>query len=194
MTSVFPKSEEELVFATRKKLRIIYFSILALFVCAFLFMIIFNIIMVDSYRDRSYVEPFKWISVGISVVFGWYSIFFWSTTYKYTKNYALMFKNIKEGLKDKGEGVFTGYTFEIRTKDGVEFYSMKLRCEPKDRRYDSVARELLVYREVPPIPLAYGQKIKFITHSNILIAFEADDPTKTANADGQPNKENNSEE
>lgn len=89
-----------------------------------------------------------------------------------------MFKNIKEGLKDKGEGVFAGYTFEIRTKDGVEFYSMKLRCEPKDRRYESVVRELLVYREVPPIPLAYGQKIKFIAHSNILIAFEADDPTK----------------
>ncbi len=178
MTSVFPKSEEYLVLGTRKKMRIFYFTIFAIYVCAFVFMIGFNLVMVFNYRDRSYVELFKWITVGISVVFGWFSVFFWSTKYKYTKQYALMFKNINEGLKDQGEGIFVGYTFEIRTKDGVEFYSMKLRCEPKDRRFDSVVRELLVYREVPPIPLAYGQKVKFITHSNILIAFEADDPTK----------------
>jgi len=178
LTSVFSKAEEKLAFKTRKRMRILYFTILALYVSAFLFMIIFELVMVFNYRNRSFTEIFKWTAVGISVLFGWFSVFFWCTKYHYTKKYALMFKNIKEGLKDKGEGVFAGYTFEIRTKDGVEFYSMKLRCEPKDRRYESVVRELLVYREVPPIPLAYGQKIKFIAHSNILIAFEADDPTK----------------
>lgn len=178
LISVFPKSEEISAYKTRNRLRVLYFSILAVYVCAFLFMIIFDLIMVFNYRDRSYTELFKWLTVGISVLFGWFSIFFWSTTYNYTKKYVLMFKNINEGLKDHGEGEFAGYVFEVRTKDGVEFYSMKLKCEAKDRRFDSVLREVLVYREVPPIPLVYGQKIKFVTHSNILIAFEADDPTK----------------
>ena len=178
LTSVFPKSEEFLVYRTRKRMRIFYFSILALYVTAFLFMIGFDLVMVFNYRDRTYTEIFKWTSVGISVLFGWFSIFFWSTKYHYTKKYALMFKNINEGLKDHGEGIFVGYVFEIRTKDGVEFYSMKLKCEAKDRRYDSVVREILVYREVPPIPLGVGQKIKFVTHSNILIAFEAENLQK----------------
>lgn len=177
LTSVFPKSEQLLALKTRKKLRIFYFSVLALYLSAFLFMIIFDLVRVYSYRDRSFTEIFKWTTLGISVLFGWFSVFFWSTKYKYVKKYALMFKNINEGLKDKGEGVFVGYVFEIRTKDGVEFYSMKLRCEPKDRRYDSVTRELLIYRQVPPIPLGYGQKVKFIAHSNILIAFETENPT-----------------
>ncbi len=178
MTSVFSKAEEYLAQRTRKRMRILYFSILAVYVLAFLFMIIFDLIMVFNYRNRSFTEIFKWTTVGMSILFGWFSVFFWGTKYHYTKKYALMFKNIKEGLKDKSEGVFVGYTFEIRTKDGVEFYSMKLRCEGKDRRYDSVVREVLVYREVPPIPLAFGQKIKFITHSNILIAFEAEEIAK----------------
>ena len=62
---------------------------------------------------------------------------------------------------------------------------MKVKCEAKDRRFDAVERELLVYREVPPIRIAFGQKIKFITHSNILIAFETEEI---------PQKENEKEE
>ncbi len=175
LTSVFPKTEEFLVFRTRKRMRIFYFTLLAIYVIGVMFMLVFNLIMVNNYGIRDYIEVCKWTTVGVSLAFGWFSIFFWCTKYRYTKSYANLFKSIKNGLKDKSEGVFTGFVFEIRTKDGVEFYSMKVKCEPKDRRFETVDREILIYREVPPLPVAYGQKIRFITHSNILIAFEIED-------------------
>ncbi len=181
MISVFPKTEEFLVNRTVKRLKIFYFTILAIFVVGVLFMLGLNLIRVQYYQDRSYIEICKWITLATGIAFSFFSVFFWSTKYKYTKKYAIMFKNFKTGLKDRGEGIFTGYVFEVRTKDGVEFYSMKVKCEAKDRRFDAVDRELLVYREVPPIRIAYGQKIKFITHSNILIAFETEELPKKEN-------------
>ena len=178
MLAVFPQIEEFLVFRAIKRLRILYFSILAIFVVGILFMLVFNMIMVENYQDRSYIELCKWISLGLSVPFSIFSVFFWNTKYRYTKNHAKMFKDFRSGLKSNGEGIFTGFVFQIKTKDGVEFYTMKVKCEAKDRRYNATDRELLVYKEVPPMRIAYGQKVKFITHSNILLAYEVEEEKK----------------
>ena len=92
-----------------------------------------------------------------------------------------MFKDFRSGLKSNGEGIFTGFVFQIKTKDGVEFYTMKVKCEAKDRRYNATDRELLVYKEVPPMRIGFGQKVKFITHSNILLAYEVEEKKESEN-------------
>jgi triacylglycerol esterase/lipase EstA (alpha/beta hydrolase family) len=106
------------------------------------------------------------------VGFGWFSLTFFAIKYRLTKNYVNMFDGFKSGLKEAENCTFIEYDDQIKAKDGVEFYVMRVKAKAKNRLYEDVDREILIYKESPKLDIKQGQKLKIITHSSILVAFE----------------------
>lgn len=175
MISVFPKIEEYYARREKKKLLTIYFVILALVLAIEAFLISYFIVTVNTTQDRSLKDLFIVISSAVLVLFGWFSLIFFKLKYRRTKQYVAMFDDFQNGIKVTETGVFKGYDMKFREKAGVEFYTMKVMVKSKDRRFDDVCREILIYKQSPKIEINDGDKIKMITHSNILIAFELEE-------------------
>lgn len=174
MIAVFPKIEEFYARREKKKLLTIYFIILAFVILLEAFMITFFIVTVNTTQDRSLKDLFIVLSSVVLVLFGWFSIIFFTLKYRRTKRYVTMFDDFQTGIKETETGVFKGYDMKYREKAGVDFYTMKVLVKSKDRRFDDVSREILIYKQCPRIEINEGDKIKMITHSNILIAFEVE--------------------
>lgn len=172
MISVFPKSEEFYARRTKKRLLILFFVLLAIYLCAEIFMITFYIIRVNDFQDRSLQTLFTCLSIALSAAFGFFCIVFFTIKYKRTKMYVKMFDDIRTGERAEEIGTLTGYEQSVREKDFVPFYVMKLSMPARSRMAKNVDREVLVYAEAPHPTDAIGSKIKILTHSNILIAFE----------------------
>ena len=175
MISVFPKIEEFYARREKKKLLAIYFIILALTLAVEAFLITYFIVTVNTTQDRSLKDLFIALSSLLLVLFGWFSLVFFKLKYRRTKQFVDMFNDFQTGIKVTEEGVFRGYDMKIREKAGVDFYTMKVMVKSKDRRFDDVCRDVLIYKESPKIEINDGDKIKMITHSNILIAFELEE-------------------
>ena len=82
-----------------------------------------------------------------------------------------MLRDMERGLKDTSEGTFLRYDDTVTMKDGVYFYSMELDCKPL-RRDDITLRKVLIERTVPKPEFSEGDKIRFVTHANILVSYE----------------------
>ncbi len=180
MIAVFPKVEEFLAYRTKKRLKTAFVIATCLYAAIEIFLVVFDIVRVNTYHDRSLYVPFALISAFLTVLYGWSAIVFLSVKYKRTKDYAQMFTDFHTGLKDEDEGIFTGYDDTLRVKDGLTFYVMKVKCKAKSKRFEDADREVLMYVESPKIEMEVGQKIKILTHSNILIAFELIEPPQRA--------------
>ena len=172
LTAVFPKIEEFLARRTKKRLRILYFTLLALYVSALVFMIVFALVRVNTLQDRSWLTPFTVVSILLSIAFGWFSLVFFSIKFRLTKKYVKMFDDFQTGIKEAEACTFVSYDPTVRVKDDVEFYVMNVKTPAKSRLYENIDREVLVYKQSPMLDIRAGQKMKIITHSSILVAFE----------------------
>ena len=175
MIAVFPKIEEFYARREKKKLLTFYFIILALVLAIEIFFITYFIVTVNTTQDRSLKDLLVALSSVLLMLFGWFSIIFFTLKYRRTKKYVAMFDDFQTGIRETETGIFKGYDLKIREKAGVDFYTMKVMVKPKDRRFDDVCREILIYKQCPRIEIKEGDKIKMITHSNILIAFEVEE-------------------
>lgn len=171
MTAVFTEKEKKDAFGERKKLLTIWFIALGVYLALEATMITLNIVNVVKYRDRSLYVPFMLTSIILCTVFGAGSLFFFAIKFRLTRKYCRMLREMKQGLKDKGQGVFIAINPEISEKDGVFFYKMVLDCPPM-KRGDITTREVLVERNHALPPFETGDVIRFITHANILMAYE----------------------
>lgn len=171
MTAVFTEKEKKEAFAVKRRLLIVWFITLAAFVLAEAAMITINAVDVATNRDRRFYHAFMLISICLSTIFGGWSLFFFSIKYRLTRKYCRMLSAMKEGLKDKGRGVFVAIDPEISEKDGVFFYKVVLDCPPM-KRGDITIREVLMERNHSLPPFETGDVLSFITHANVLMAYE----------------------
>lgn len=168
---VFSQHDKDDARGQRKKLLLIWFGILAVYLIAVGTMIGVNIYQVVAYADRSCKTLFTVLSVILSALFGGYTLFFFSLKFRLTAKYCRMLKDIERGLKDTTEGTFLRYDDAIALKDGVYFYAMELDCKPL-RRDDITLRKVLIEHTIEKPQFNEGDKIRFTTHANILVAYE----------------------
>lgn len=197
MTEMFSQADKTQSRAERKKLLILWFAALAVYLVAVGVMIGVNLYQVETTASRALQVPFTVLAVALSVLFGCFTLFFFSIKYRLTAKYCRMLKDIDRGLKDTTEGTFLRYDDTITMKDGVYFYSMELDCKPL-RRDDITLRKVLIEQTIPHPDVAEGEKIRFTTHANILISYEslgrppaAAEPPMTSAADKGQNTESN---
>lgn len=171
MTAVFTEKEKKEAFGERKRLLTLWFVALGVYLALEAVMITLNIVAVVRDRDRSLYVPFMLTSIILCTLFGSGSLFFFAIKYRLTRKYCRMLRDMKQGLKDKGQGVFIAINPEISEKDGVFFYRMVIDCPPM-KRGDITTREILIERNHALPAFETGDVIKFITHANILMAYE----------------------
>lgn len=171
MNYLFSPEDRRKAFAARKRLLIFWFALLAVYVALVGTLIGVDIYIVNVFRDRG---PQVWmtvVSVLATTLFGCFSLFFFSIKFRLTRKYCKMLRDMERGLKDETEGTFLSYDMAESFKDGVIFYGMELDCKPL-RRGDITYRKVLVEHTIPKIDLNPGDKLRFITHANILMAYE----------------------
>ena len=171
MTAVFTEKEKKDAFGERKKLLTIWFVALGVYLALEAVMITVNIVKVVQYRDRSLYVPFMLASIFLCTLFGSGSLFFFAIKFRLTRKYCRMLRDMKQGLKDKGQGVFIAIDPEISEKDGVFFYKMVIDCPPM-KRGDITTREIMIERNHSLPAFETGDVIRFVTHANILMAYE----------------------
>lgn len=171
MTAVFTEKEKKEAFGERKRLLTLWFVALGVYLALEAVMITLNIVAVVRDRDRSLYVPFMLTSIILCTLFGSGSLFFFAIKYRLTRKYCRMLRDMKQGLKDKGQGVFIAINPEISEKDGVFFYRMVIDCPPM-KRGDITTREILIERNHALPAFETGDVIRFITHANILMAYE----------------------
>ena len=171
MTAVFSEQEKRDAFKEKRKLWTLWFIALGVYLLLEAIMITINVVLIVTARDRAVYMPFMIISIVLCVIFGFGSMFFFSIKFRLTSKYCRMFREMKAGLKDRTHGKFVGIETNIVEKDGVFFYSLVLDCPPL-RRGDITTRKVLVERNHSLPPFEVGEKIEFITHANILMAYE----------------------
>ena len=174
MIAVFTEQEKKDAFAEKKKLWTIWFIALGVYLLLEAIMITINIVLIVTERSRVVYMPFMIISIVLCVIFGFGSMFFFSIKFRLTSKYCRMFKEMKAGLKDKTHGKFVRIEPDIMEKDGVFFYALVLDCPPL-RRGDITERKVLVERNHSLPDFVVGERIDFITHANILMAYERTD-------------------
>ena len=171
MIKVF--SDEEIAKArrTKKNLLLFWFGILFIYLALLGTMMGINIYQVVVYRSRHFHIPFVIVSTILTFAFGAFTMFFFSIKYRLTRKYVKMFRDMEKGLSTLSEGKFIEYDENIIEKDGVFFYSMCLNCKPL-KRGDITLRKVLIEHTIPKIDLKSDQKIRFLTHANILREYE----------------------
>lgn len=178
MTYLIDEKQKTAAFRQKKLLFWSWFAILVVGVLVTVGMIIAALLRVEINHDRSLTYPLVVPAGLILVAVCFYTLFFFSIKYRLTRRYVAMLKEMDSGLTDEFDGTFLGYDDEIGMKDGVYFYGMKLKVRPL-RRDDIDERRLLVEQTVPKIPFEVGTKIRFISHANILMAYEViEEPNK----------------
>ena len=171
MTAVFSKKEIAGAFRSRRIMLSVWFVVLALYIGAITTMVVLNAVEIAQNRSRELYLPFLAVSIILTIIFASGSLFFFGTKFKLTHRYCEMLIDMEFGLKDRGDGRFVGIEREIKEKDGVFFYSLVLLCPPL-KRNDINERKILIEKDHALPEFIPGEKIKFITHANILLAYE----------------------
>ena len=171
MTDVFGKEEKAAARREKKFLFWTWFALLVAVAAVVATLVTLSVYMVEVQRNRGFTFLFGAISAIITIAFACYSLFFFSIKYRLTRKYVAMLKDMERGLKDTFEGKFLGYDNSVGMKDGVYFYSMLLKTRPL-RRDDIDERKLLIEHTVPKIELNEGDKLRLVSHANILISYE----------------------
>ncbi len=169
---VIPELEEFWARRSKKRLLILYFTLLALYILAVAGMLAYSIVSVEIYHDRTPASVCLPLIIGISVFFSVFSFVFLGIKYARTRKYVRLFDDIRSGLKEEGRGVVTETVWQDRDREGLEFYTIRVECDHKYKPREKESRDLLVYAQGPLVDIPDGTKIKFTTHGNVLLEYE----------------------
>lgn len=173
MESVFSENEIKHAFCTKRRLLVVWIVLLVLTLLIVATFATVNAIMVYRNGDRTLKNLFMILSIVLTTIFGCGSVFFFGIKFRLTRNYCRMLKGMENGIKDNGEGKFLAIDEKIVEKDGVFFYKLVMECAPM-KRDDITERQILVECNHSLPTLSEGDKIKFITHGNVLVAYEVE--------------------
>lgn len=171
MINVFSEQEKAAARREKNKLLAFWITLLVLYVAIMVTLITVDIYLVAELRNRDHNLWMALVAGLCSVLFGCYTLFFFSLKFRLTAKYCRMLRDMDRGLKDTIEAKFVGYDESTSYKDGVYFYAMVLEARPL-KREDITERKLLIEHTVPKIEIEPGTRLKLISHANILISYE----------------------
>jgi len=167
MNYIFTPQEQERARRKKRNLLIMYFVILALFLA-----VVLGITFIPPRNVSRRFQPlFVITNITLTTFMGGFSLFFFALKFRLVRYYAKMFRDMNSGLKDEATGIFVEYDQSLTTKDGLTFYSLVLDAVPL-RRDDISIRKVLIEHTRPKPELNVGDRVKVVTHANILVSWE----------------------
>lgn len=152
----------------KKKYKIIYFSILGVYV-------LLSVGIWLAYFFQPYKSPDIWwiklimfVLAGIFVIF---SFIYLGIPFKRILNYYKILKGVEEGTSNGTVGEFDRYSTELEVRDGIEFHTIYF-LEYNTKKQEFFERKVWMDSEKPMPEFTKGEHIKIYTHGNMLVAFE----------------------
>ena len=178
MISVIAPSEIEKAKRTQKIMIGVYAAIAALVVAA-------NVLIAVL------VQPIDGklacaLNIVLTSIFGIASLFFFSVKFRMVRAYVKFYHGVQKGLKETSRGVFAGWKDEIVTKDGLECYGF-VSIEAVKKRPDMPEREVLIEHTVARPNFNIGDKLRYATYGNVLVAYEVFETAPVQKTEEQAN-------
>lgn len=154
--------------AQLKKYRIVFYSIIGIYVAASL--AVFFIYLSKPYKHKD-IAIIKFIEYAITAIFIIVVYIFYSLKLKRVKVYCKILDYINIGLKEQNYGEFIRFNSSIEVKDGAEFKTI-IMSEWNHKLQDYYDRKVLVDREKDFPNFKEGDKVEYLTQGNILIEYQ----------------------
>jgi hypothetical protein len=165
---IYSDSDYESVKSQKKKLKIVLFTVLGIYLLISLAVMIFYLGLPYKSDKIIYAKIIEFTVTGIFIIF---MFLFLSLKYKRVKAYYKVLGYINTGIKESNYGEFLRFENTIEIKENVEFKFM-IMSEWNQRKSEFFERKVLIDKEKNFPNIKEGEKVKYITQGNILLEYE----------------------
>ncbi|MBQ8197104.1 MAG: hypothetical protein IJZ73_03495 [Clostridia bacterium] len=168
MTEVFAKQDLISAEKQRKKVLIIYFITLAVFLVASVLFVIWNSNLPYKSNLIYLVKVLHYLLVALYIGF---TFVYFGIIYKRINRYYKLINNVFTGIKEENTAEFIKTDLSTTDKDGVDCHSLVF-LEYNKYKKDFFERKVLVLAEKPIPEIEKNSYVKFITQGNVLVSYE----------------------
>ena len=168
MKEIFSNQDLTVALKQKKKVLIIYFITLAVFIGLSVFFVIWNSNL--TYKSNMIIVV-KAIHYTLSALYILFSFIYFGIVYKRVKRYVKLLNNVLTGLREENKAEFIKMDLSGTDKDGVDCYALNF-IEYNKYKKDFYERKVLVLAEKPLPEIENGVFVHFITQGNVLYSYE----------------------
>ena len=179
MIAVYSDNEKKSAEKKRVTMLVAWWILFAVVAATEIILFVTYFVRVETTLDRSLQTPLMLTAIILSVIFCFFSLFFFGIKYRYTKAYCKLYRDMLNGPKTSGKGKVLESSDSLTEKYAVKFKSVTVECPPVRRSERNVC-VLLIEKDHSAPELEPGTEINFVSQSNILLGYEI--TKKAANA------------
>lgn len=167
METIFQDQDLIAAFSQKRRLFWIYIAVAAVFAALLIGCIVWFVSL--PYEDDLAYLPQLILCVGASL-FIIFSYVYLGIKFQRSRKYYKMISSLSIGIKHVNNSYFLRYD-EPELKDSVDYYVLTM-CEWSKKKSEYLDRKIYCDKEKPLPAFQAGDKVRYLTHGNIMIAYE----------------------
>lgn len=167
METIFQDQDLIAAFSQKRRLFWIYIAVAAVFAALLIGCIVWFVSL--PYEDDLAYLPQLIFCVG-ACLFIIFSYVYLGIKFQRSRKYYKMISSLSIGIKHVNNSYFLRYD-EPELKDSVDYYVLTM-CEWSKKKSEYLDRKIYCDKEKPLPAFQAGDKVRYLTHGNIMIAYE----------------------
>ena len=167
METIFQDQDLIAAFSQKRRLFWIYIAVAAVFAALLIGCIVWFVSL--PYEDDLAYLPQLILCVG-ACLFIIFSYVYLGIKFQRSRKYYKMISSLSIGIKHVNNSYFLRYD-EPELKDSVDYYVLTM-CEWSKKKSEYLDRKIYCEKEKPLPAFQAGDKVRYLTHGNIMIAYE----------------------
>ncbi len=167
METIFQDQDLITAFSQKRRLFWIYIAVAAVFAALLIGCIVWFVSL--PYEDDLAYLPQLILCVG-ACLFIIFSYVYLGIKFQRSRKYYKMISSLSIGIKHVNNSYFLRYD-EPELKDSVDYYVLTM-CEWSKKKSEYLDRKIYCDKEKPLPVFQAGDKVRYLTHGNIMIAYE----------------------
>lgn len=167
METIFQDQDLIAAFSQKRRLFWIYIAVAAVFAALLIGCIVWFVSL--PYEDDLAYLPQLILCVG-ACLFIIFSYVYLGIKFQRSRKYYKMISSLSIGIKHVNNSYFLRYD-EPELKDSVDYYLLTM-CEWSKKKSEYLDRKIYCDKEKPLPAFQAGDKVRYLTHGNIMIAYE----------------------
>lgn len=167
METIFQDQDLIAAFSQKRRLFWIYIAVAAVFAALLIGCIVWFVSL--PYEDDLAYLPQLILCVG-ACLFIIFSYVYLGIKFQRSRKYYKMISSLSIGIKHVNNSYFLRYD-EPELKDSVDYYVLTM-CEWSKKKSEYLDRKIYCDKEKPLPVFQAGDKVRYLTHGNIMIAYE----------------------
>ena len=167
METIFQDQDLIAAFSQKRRLFWIYIAVAAVLAALLIGCIVWFVSL--PYEDDLAYLPQLILCVG-ACLFIIFSYVYLGIKFQRSRKYYKMISSLSIGIKHVNNSYFLRYD-EPELKDSVDYYVLTM-CEWSKKKSEYLDRKIYCDKEKPLPAFQAGDKVRYLTHGNIMIAYE----------------------